>query len=107
MAWFCVMVISVHVILSVKAVWAAARDADVVEKVRTASIIVRKSRVDMEICCGGGADVLGPTDAVGAGGTGGAEDADNVGTGVVTDGAADGAIWGSSVFSAGWSTAMS
>ena len=81
-----------RVILLVKAVWAAAKDADLVEKVRTASIIVRKSRVDMEICCGGGADVLGPTDVVGVGGTRGAEDAGNVGNGAVTVGAADGAI---------------
>ena len=61
-----------RVILSAKAVWAAANDVDVAKKVRTASIIERKSRVDMEICCCGGADVLGPFDAVGAGGTGGA-----------------------------------
>ena len=46
----------------------------------------------MEICCSGGADVLGPTDAVGAGGTGGVEDADDVGNGAVTTGAAYGAI---------------
>ena len=38
-----------RVILSTKAVWAAAKDANVVEKVRTASIIVRKSLVDIEI----------------------------------------------------------
>ena len=70
---------SVHVILSAKAVWAVAKDSDVAKKVRTAFIIVRKSRVDMEIFYGGGADVLGPTDAVGVGGTGGAKDADDVG----------------------------
>ena len=64
-----------RVILSAKAVWAAAKDADVAEKVRTASIIARKSQVDMEICCGGGVDVLGPIDAIRAEGTGGAEDA--------------------------------
>ena len=58
--------------------------------------------MDMEICCGGGADVLGPTDFVGAGGTGGVEDADDVGNEAVTAGAADGAIWGSSVSSTGW-----
>ena len=81
-----------RVILSAKAVRAAAKDVDMVEKVRIASIIVRKSRVDMEICCGGGADVLGPTDDVRARGTGGAEDANNVGNGVVTAGAAHGAI---------------
>ena len=103
MAWFCAMAISVRVILLAKAVWADAKDADLAEKVRTASIIVRKSRVDMEICCGGGADVLGSSDAIGAGGTGGAEDADDVGNGAVTAGAIDGAIWGSFVSSAGWS----
>ena len=87
-----------HVILSAKAVWATVNDAHVAEKVRTASIIARKSRVDMEICCGSGADVLGPFDAVGAGG---------VGDGVVTAGAASGVIWGSSVSFVGWSTTMS
>ena len=95
------------VILSAKAVWAAAKDTDVAEKVRTASIIVRKSRVDMKIFCGGGADILSPTNTIGVGGTGGAEDANDVGNGVVTAGVADGVIWGSSVSSAGWSTAMS
>ena len=107
MAWFCVMAVSMCVIISAKAVWAATKDVDVVEKVLAASIIVRKSRVDMEISCGGGADVLGTTDAIGAGGAGGAEDAGDVGNGAVTTGAADGAIWGSSVSSVGWSTAMS
>ena len=96
-----------RVILSAKAVWAAAKDVDVAEKVRTASIILRKSLVDMEICCSGGINVLGPTDAVEAGGTGGAEDVSNVGNGVVTAGATDSAIWGSFVSSAGWSTTIS
>ena len=95
-----------RVILSAKAVWAATKDADVVEKVRIASIIARKSQVDMEICYDGGVDVLGPFDAVGDGGIGGAGDADDVGNGAVTAGATDGAIWGSSVSYAGWSTAM-
>ena len=96
-----------RVILSAKAVWAVVKDADVAEKVRTASIIARKSRVDMEICCGGVADILGSSDAVGAGGTRGAGDADDVRNGAVTAGAAGGAIWGSSVSFAGWSTTMS
>ena len=61
----------------------------------------------MKICCGGGANVLGPTDAVEVGGTGGAEDAGDVGNGVVTAVAADGAIWGSSISFVGWLTAMS
>ena len=107
MAWFRAMTVFVSVLLSAKVVWAAAKDADVAEKVRTASIIVRKSRVDMEICYGGGADVLGLTDAVGAGGIEGEKDAGNVGNGAVTAGAADGAIWGSSVSSIGWLTVMS
>ena len=61
-----------RVILSAKAIRATTKAANMVEKVWTASITARKSRVDMEICYGGGADVLGPSDAVGAGGTGGA-----------------------------------
>ena len=58
------------------------------EKVRTASIIARKSRGDMEICCKGGANVLGPAESEGAGGTRGAEDAGDVGNEAVTFGAA-------------------
>ena len=84
---------SVHAILFAKVVRAAVNDANVAEKERTASIMTRKSRVDMEICCGGGgaadvlgggaADVLGPSVAVGAGG---------VGDSVVITGIADDAI---------------
>ena len=48
--------------------------------------------MDMEICCGGGADVLGLTNVVGAGVTRSVEDADDVGSGIVTTGAANGAI---------------
>ena len=70
-------------ILSAKAIWAAVNNADVVEKERTASIMARKSQVHMEICCGGEADVLGPSDVVG---DGGAEDS------VVVTGTADDAI---------------
>ena len=96
-----------RVILLAKAVWVATKDADISKKVRTTSIIVRKSQVDMEICCGGDADVLGPTDVVGAGGTRGAEDAGDIGNGAVTARATDGAIWGSSISSVGWSISMS
>ena len=58
------------------------------EKVRTASIMARKSRADNEICCSGGAVVLGPGESVGAEvlgaeGFGGTEDAGVVGNGVV------------------------
>ena len=63
--------------------------------------------MDIKICCGGGADVLGLTDVVGVGGTGGAEDADEIGNRVVTAGAADFVIWGSSVSFTGWSTTIS
>ena len=78
-----------RVILSAKAVWAAAKDADVAEKVRTTSIIARKCRGDMEICCKGGANVLGSAEPEGAGGSGGTEDAVDVGNGAVTDEAVD------------------
>ena len=95
MVWFCAMAVYVRVILSAKAVWAATKDVDVAKKVRIASIIVRKSQVDMEICCGGGANVLDPTDTVEAGGTRGTEgakDVDDVGNGAMIVGASDGTI---------------
>ena len=60
--------------------------------------------MDIEICCGGAADVLGPSTAIGAGGTGGVGD---VGNGAVTAGVAGAVICGSFVSSVGWSTAMS
>ena len=90
------MTASLSVIISAKAIWAATKDADVAEKVRTASIIAKKCRKDMEICCKGGVDVLGPAESKGAGGTGGAEDAGDVGNGAMTDRAVDTGIWGSS-----------
>ena len=82
------MVASVRVILSARATWAVANDVVVVENVRTASMMVRKSRVEILICCGGGVEVLavapfvraalgpwGPekTEGRGAGGTGAGE----------------------------------
>ena len=62
------------------------------EKAQTASMMARKSRVEMVISYGGDAEVLGPatsTGAVvlGAEGSGGAEDARAVGNGVVVAGA--------------------
>ena len=90
-----------RVILSTKAVWAAAKDVDVAEKVRTASIIARKCREDMEICCKGGADVLGPAESERDGGTRGVEDASDVGNGAVTNGAVGTRIWGSSKYTVG------
>ena len=53
-----------HVILSARAAWVVAKDVEVMEKVRTTSIMARKSRVEMVICYGGGADELGPTKSV-------------------------------------------
>ena len=51
------MAASVRVILSARAIWAFANDADVEENVRTTSMMVRKSRVEIVICCGGGAEL--------------------------------------------------
>ena len=79
-----------RVILSANDVWAAVKDAEVTEKVRTASMMARNSRVDIVICCGGGAEVLGPTTFVaavvlGAEGSKGAEDTGAVGNGAGTE----------------------
>ena len=41
----------VRVILSARAAWAVANDVDVAENVRTASMMVKKSRVEMVIDC--------------------------------------------------------
>ena len=71
------------------------------EKVRTASIIARKSQGDMKICYNGGADVLGSADSEGDGGTGGVEEAGNVRSGAVTAGVVDAGIWGSLVGTGG------
>ena len=81
-----------HVILSARAVWAAAKGAEVMEKARTASMMARKSRVEMVICCGGDTEVLGPVTSagavvLGAEGSGGTEEAGVVGNGVVVAGA--------------------
>ena len=62
------------------------------EKAQTASMMARKSRVEMVICCGGDVEVLGPTTfagavVLGAEGFGGAEDAGAMGNGVVVAGA--------------------
>ena len=60
------MVALVRFILSARAAWAVANHADVEEKVRTASMMVKKSRVEIVICCGGGAEVLDATTSIGA-----------------------------------------
>ena len=55
------MAASMPVILSARSAWAVANDADVAENVKTASMMTKKSRVDIEINCPGGAMVLGLT----------------------------------------------
>ena len=40
-----------RVIISARAAWAVANDADVVENVRTASMMVKKSREEMVMDC--------------------------------------------------------
>ena len=78
-----------RVILSASVVWAAAKDAEVTEKEQTASMMARKSRVDIVICCRGGVEVLGPTTSIeavvlGVEGFRGVEDVGAVGNGVGT-----------------------
>ena len=86
------MAASMRVILLAWVVWAITNDAEVAENVQTTSMMTRKSRVDIEIYCGGGAVVLSPatsTGAVvlGAKGFGGAEDVGAVGNGAMVAGA--------------------
>ena len=52
------MAASVRVILSAMVAWVAANEAAVVENMWTASMIVRKSLVEMVMYCCGGAEVL-------------------------------------------------
>ena len=46
--------------------WAVTNNADVEENVRTTSMMVRKSRVEIEIYGGGDAEVFGPATSRGA-----------------------------------------
>ena len=64
-----------------------AKDAEVAAKVRTTAMMARKSRGDIGIDSKGGTEVLGLAEFIGTGGTGGEEDADDAGSGTVTDGA--------------------
>ena len=83
------MAASVRVILSARAEWVITNDSDVEKNVRIASMIVRKSRVEIMIYCEGGAEVLGPSTSVGVvlgtEGSGGAEEAGAVGKGAGTE----------------------
>ena len=65
------------------------KDAEVVEKVHTSSMMARKSRCDIEIDCMGGVEILGPIESKGTGGAGGAKEAGDAGSGTVTDGAVE------------------
>ena len=84
------MAASVRVILFARATWAVANDAVVVENVRTASMMVRKSRVEILICYGGGAEVLAATSSIGAVlGPGGPEKTEGSGAGGTSAGGGD------------------
>ena len=78
----------VRIILSARTAWAVTKDVDVAKNVRTASMIARKSQVDIEIYYSGGAVVLSPATSAGAvvlgvEGSRGAEEAGAVGNGAV------------------------
>ena len=76
------MAASVRVIRSARAAWVVANDVAVVENVQTASMMVRKSWVEIVICCRGGAEVLTVAPSVGAvQGAGGPEKTEGSGAG--------------------------
>ena len=86
------MATSVRVNLSARAACAVANDADVVENVRTASMMARKPRVDIEICCDSGAMMLGLATSIGvvvlgAEGSAGVDDAGAMGNEAMAVGA--------------------
>ena len=73
-------------IRSDKDAWAVANEAEVAENVRTASMIARKSRGDMGICCGAVKDE--PAKSIGDGaleatGVGDSDEAGSIGRGAV------------------------
>ena len=86
--------VSVRAICSTKAVWAVAKEADVAAKVWIEVIMDIKSPGEMRIVSIGVAEVLGPTESTGAGGTGGSDDGSS---GLVEVGIVDVGMWGSSV----------
>ena len=55
--------VSARAILSAKVAWAATKDTEVAAKVRTASMMAKKSRRDIEINYMGGVEVLGPAES--------------------------------------------
>ena len=81
-----------RVILSTRAAWAVTNDADVAKNVRTASMMTKKSQMDIEIYYGDGDVVLSPATSkrafvLGVEGFGGTEDAEAMGNGAVVAGA--------------------
>ena len=81
----------VRVILSARAAWAVANEADVEENVWATSMMVRKSWVEIVIYYRCGAEVLGPTTSLGmvlgAESPGETEDSGASGTGAMVAGA--------------------
>ena len=65
----CVRMVSVRAIRSAKAACATAKEANVAVKVRTEVIMARKSRGEMGIVSIDVAEVLGPDESTGTGGT--------------------------------------
>ena len=85
------MTASVRVILSAMAAWAVTNDTDMAKNVPTASMMTKKSRVDIEIYYDDSVVVLDPETfagnvVLGAEGSRGAEDALVVGNGAVVVG---------------------
>ena len=84
------MAASVRVILSARAAWAVVNDVDVEDNLRTASMMVRKSRVEIVICCEGGAEKLDAAASVGAVlGAGGPENREGIKAGGIGAGGGD------------------
>ena len=92
----CARAVSVRAIRSAKDAYAAANEAEVAENVRTASMMARKSRGDIGICCGGGGAVEDePAKSAGdrpveVTGTGGSDEVRSVGHGAAGIGAREG-----------------
>ena len=92
----CARAVSVRVIRSAKDTCAAANEAEVAENLRTASMMARKFRGDIGICCGGSCAVEDePAKSAGDGamevtGAGGSDEAGFVGHSTVGIGTGEG-----------------
>ena len=98
MALVCTRMVSVHAIRSAKAAWAVAKEADVAAKVWIEVIMTKQSWGEIGIVSIGVVEVLGPTESIGIGGTGGL---DGAGGGLVVVGVVDAGMWGSLAGAAG------